>query len=132
MLTGGMKVRESQPFWREQTGTRVIHSHENQETHLTVSYRFSVPHQLTHLPLISIFLSSVPSLSGITGDRGMQDTLDSVCESNALKKKNIPFLPFLPMMPMHPPAKDKLNQFRTCPAQGGGTVEPKTQKINCF
>lgn len=36
------------------------------------------------------------------------------------------------MMPMHPPAKDKLNQFRTCPAQGGGTVEPKTQKINCF
>ena len=51
------------------------------------SYRFSV-HQLAHLPLISIFLSSVPSLSGITGDRGMQDTLDSVCESNALEKRS--------------------------------------------
>ena len=123
---GGMKVRESQPFWREQTGTRVIHSYENHETHLTDSYRFIQIHtdsQLAHLPLISIFLSSVPSLLGITGDRGMQDTLDSVCESNALEKKT-----FLPFLPMHPPAKDKLNyQFRTCAAQGGGTKDSKNQ-----
>ena len=86
MLTlRGMKVCESQPFWREQKGTRVL-IHSNETHHTDSQYLLINSFICRSSPFLSFFWSSVPSLSGITGDCGMQDTLDSVCESNALQK----------------------------------------------